>query len=83
MSQNDWSVLTSPSLDNNEVGNHIGASYPRHMYSRMPSGWHSDRSTSCKHMVVYNKGEPLIFLYITLGILLTLDPKSQSVFLKV
>jgi hypothetical protein len=34
-------------------------------------------------MVVYNKGEPFIFLYITLGIMLTLDPKSQSAFLKV
>jgi hypothetical protein len=34
-------------------------------------------------MIVYNKGEPFIFLYITLGIMLTLDPKSQSAFLKV
>jgi hypothetical protein len=29
MSQNDWSILTSPSLGNNEVGSHIGASYPQ------------------------------------------------------
>jgi hypothetical protein len=28
-SQNDWSILTSPSLNNNEVGSGVGASYPQ------------------------------------------------------